>query len=172
MRSRSLPVLAAALSAALLVPLAAAPAAARPGWASGTFVYADLCAGPEGVAGGYRVTLRRSPNGDGVVYEAGQGGAPVRAGAVRFDDAHRAVSFSAETKGGPVAFEGTATTETLTGTLREGGGARTVSLPRVLRAHDRQPCGVEATGTLATGTLATGTLATGTLAAGTSAPDR
>ncbi len=63
----------------------AAPALARSAWASGTFVYADLCTlsgtgtpTDQRVMGqrvmGQRVVLRRSPNGDGLTYLGGRRG--------------------------------------------------------------------------------------------------
>ena len=61
--------------AALAILGAMSPAEAKAAWiksnwASGTFVYADLCTLPEsGTRVGQRIILRRSPNGDALSYE-------------------------------------------------------------------------------------------------------
>ena len=76
----------------------ATPAQARTAWASGTFVYADLCTLPEtGARSGQRITLRRSPNGDGLTYEGAEQVSPRAAAEITFDNATRAVRFAVET---------------------------------------------------------------------------
>ncbi|KAB1073183.1 hypothetical protein [Methylobacterium planeticum] len=119
------------------------PAAARPVWNSGTYVYADLCIlAASGRIGGRRITLRRSPQGDGLVYESGGGGglAPTQGMELALDDASKALAFTAETEAGPVSFRGTLSTEALTGILHDEAGDHPVRLPRVLRSHARQAC--------------------------------
>lgn len=126
-------------------------AEARTAWTSGTYVYADLCTQRgTGEIAGRRITLRRSPNGDGIVYEVAPSGlsAPAEVVGVSFDDSARAVSFSARTEGGTVAFRGVATQDALTGTLSDPEGEHSVSLRRVLRSHAREACPSESTGSL------------------------
>ncbi|MEA1834622.1 hypothetical protein U8607_21235 [Methylobacterium durans] len=126
----------------LLAGLTPMGLAARPGWISGTYVYADLCTRPaSGDLSGRRITLRRSPNGDGLVYEVGQGTGlvPVQA-APTVDDAARTVAFTAQTETGPVSFEGSLSAEALTGTLSDASGARPLRLTRVLRAVAPRTC--------------------------------
>ncbi|WP_336490545.1 hypothetical protein [Methylobacterium nigriterrae] len=134
-------------SGLVVITLAAAgypaAAAARPAWTSGTYVYADLCTLPaSGELAGRRVTLRRSPNGDGLVYEMVRGAAlvPAQGAGLALDDATKALAFTAETEGGPVTFRGTAAADALTGTLRDAAGDHPVHLPRILRSHARQAC--------------------------------
>ncbi|GEP05170.1 hypothetical protein [Methylobacterium oxalidis] len=144
------------LLAGLLGSLLPAGSEAQPGWVSGTYVYADLCTLPaSGDLSGHRITLRRSPNGNGLVYEVGrQGSGPVAATgpALVVDDAARTVAFTAETEAGPISFEGTLAPDLLAGILSDASGAHPLRLPRVLRAGARRACsGPEATET--TGTI-------------------
>jgi hypothetical protein len=128
------------LPALALVP---GPLAARPTWNSGTYIYADLCTlTASGGLGGRRITLRRSPKGDGLVYESGLGQeiAPAQGTDFALDDATKALAFTAETEAGPVSFRGTLSTEALTGILHDAAGEHPVRLPRVLRAHAPAAC--------------------------------
>ncbi|WP_207919200.1 hypothetical protein [Methylobacterium segetis] len=130
------------LPVAVLTGLEPAGVAARPGWLSGTYVYADLCTRPaSGDLFGRRITLRRSPNGNGLLYEVGQGSGivPVQAAPAVDDDA-RTVAFTALTVTGPISFEGTVSAEALTGTLSDASGARPLRLPRVLRGNAYRTC--------------------------------
>lgn len=139
------------LALALALLLAPPEARARPAWTSGTFVYADLCTQPRtGELAGHRITLRRSPNGNGIVYEAAPRGlgAAARTSDVSFDDTARTVVFSAQTENGRIAFQGVVTQDALTGTLRDPAGEHPVSLPRVLRSHARDACPTDAAGSL------------------------
>ncbi|GJD94803.1 hypothetical protein [Methylobacterium iners] len=142
-RRHALPLL--TLSAALG---ASAPAAAKPTWTSGTFVYADLCTEADGRRAGHSITLRRSPNGDGITLERGGLPGPVRVETIALDDASREVAFTVETADGPLAFRGVLEAQALTGTLEDGTGARSVRLPRVLRSHAHEACQGETTGSL------------------------
>jgi len=122
-----------------LLLLVALPTAgeARP-WSSGTTIYADLCEQAETrETRGHRITLRRSPNGNAVLYE---GAAPASVTLVRFDEAAGTLAFTAETCAGPVAFEGVAGSGALTGTVTDTSGAHALNLPRVLRVR-AAPCG-------------------------------
>lgn len=113
-------------------------------WASGTFVYADLCMeGGERV--GRRITLRRSPNGNALIYETGLAD-PLRIESIAFEDETRSVSFVLETDRGPVTFRGRIESQTLTGVFEDAEGAHDVRLPRVLRSQADQPCHGEASG--------------------------
>lgn len=123
-----------------MLPLAAA---ARPVWTSGTFVYADLCTEPNGGGlEGRRVTVRRSPNGNGVLYEAASGAlaAPVPAEAISIDDGTQQIAFSVESDAGPMRFQGIAASDVLAGTISDGAGERPLRLRRVLRSHEREAC--------------------------------
>lgn len=131
--------------ACLLVLPATLPvsAAARPVWTTGTFVYADLCTDPSaGRLEGRRVTVRRSPNGNGVLYEAASGAAvtPVSAEVLSIDDGTREIAFTVESEAGPVRFQGIAAADVLAGTLSDGSGDRPLRLRRVLRSHEREAC--------------------------------
>lgn len=129
--------------ATLLVLPASLPAVARPVWTTGTFVYADLCTNPDaGRLEGRRVTVKRSPNGDGVLYEAAAGSAvtPVPAEVVSIDDGSQQIAFTIESEAGPMRFQGTAAADALAGTLSDGSGDRPLRLRRVLRSHEREAC--------------------------------
>lgn len=129
--------------------LGAAPtASAKTAWTSGTYVYADLCTEPDGARAGHRITLRRSPNGDGLVYEGARRPEPVRAGTIAVDDATRTIAFDVETPSGPLAFRGTLNPDALTGILDDAAGSRPVRLPRVLRSHAHEACAAETTGSV------------------------
>lgn len=136
-------------STSLLAPLLAVPlllpmaVAARPGWVTGTFVYADLCTDPNGGGmAGRRVVVRRSPSGDGVTYEAASGArpAPIRVESVSIDDGMRTLAFTVESADGPVRFEGIADAGVLAGTLSDAAGERPLRLRRVLRSHEHEAC--------------------------------
>ncbi|WP_204313407.1 hypothetical protein, partial [Klebsiella michiganensis] len=73
---------------------------------------------------GHRITLRRSPNGNAVLYE---GAAPASVTLVRFDEAAGTLAFTAETGAGPVAFEGVAGSGALTGTVTDTSGAHALN---------------------------------------------
>lgn len=137
---------------ALLATLAlagAAPAQARSDWASGTYVFADLCTAAEsGVRVGQRITLRRSPLGDALVYEAASLPDPIRTGDVALDPATKALDFRLETEGGEMRFHGTMAVDGLTGTVSDEAGTRPVHLPRILRPHAHDICPGETTGSL------------------------
>ena len=92
------------LAPLLLASIQGAEASAGKGWASGTFIYADLCTESGGRIG-RRITLRRSPNGNALTYEAAVVD-PVRIESVSFEDETQAISFALETNRGPVAFRG------------------------------------------------------------------
>lgn len=124
------------------------PAEARPGWVSGTWVYADLCTLPDdGTRTGRRITLKRSPNGDGLIYEGAGLRAPVST-TVTVDDATKDVAFRVETEAGLVSFHGTAGPEALIGTLDSAAGSQPVRLRRVLRARAPEACPGETTGSI------------------------
>lgn len=124
----------------------AAPASARSAWASGTFVYADLCTLPgtgtptDQRIMDQRVVLRRSPNGDGLTYQSGGAAEALPAGALNLDEATKAITFVVETGAGPLHFEGVAPADALTGTVVDAGGVHPVHLPRILRSHAHEPC--------------------------------
>jgi hypothetical protein len=129
--------------------LAAAPSAlAKPAWTSGTYVYADLCTESDGARAGHRITLRRSPNGDGLTYEGARLPGAARAGTIAVDDATRTIAFDVETPSGPLAFRGTLGSDALTGALDDEAGSRLLSLPRVLRSRAHEACRVETTGSI------------------------
>ncbi len=122
-------------------------AEARPGWVSGTWVYADLCTMPDdGAQAGRRITLKRSPNGDGLIYEGAGLRAPVLT-TVTVDDATKDVAFRVETEAGLVSFHGTAGPEALIGTLDSAAGSQAVRLRRVLRPR-LEACPGETTGSI------------------------
>lgn len=126
----------------------AGPALARPGWVSGTWVYADLCTMPEdGAQAGRRITLKRSPNGDGLIYEGAGLRSPVVT-TVTVDDATKDVAFRVETEAGLVSFHGTASAEALVGTLDSAAGSQPVRLKRVLRSRAHEACPGETTGSI------------------------
>ena len=128
----------------------AASAQARTAWASGTFVYADLCTLPQtGTRSGQRITLRRSPNGDGLTYEGAEQGGPRAAAEITLDDTTKAIRFAVETEAGPLHFQGVAGADALTGTFEDEAGAHPVSLPRVLRSHAHEACHGDTTGSIA-----------------------
>ena len=135
------PMRALCLSLALLILPAVAEA--RSAWTSGTFVYADLCRDPAtGGTAGRRIVLRRSPNGDGVTYQAASGslGASVDAEGLSLDDATRDIAFSVETAQGPIRFRGSAGSDVLAGVLSRDGSDEPLRLRRVLRSHEGEPC--------------------------------
>lgn len=124
---------------------AAMPAQARPAWASGTFVYADLCTETGGGGrAGRRITLRRSPNGDALTYEGASARAPLPVATMRLDPETRALAFTVETEDRIIAFRGTLAVDALTGTVEDEAGPRPVRLPRVLRSHAHEACRGEA----------------------------
>jgi len=128
------------LALAVLLPAAVQ---ARPSWISGTYVYADLCTQPQtGGLAGRRITLRRSPNGDDLVFETASGTAAtaLRAGEVGIDDATKQVAFSVDTDSGPVRFRGTAAVDGLAGTLSDQTGEHPLNLRRVLRSRAHEAC--------------------------------
>jgi hypothetical protein len=126
-----------------------APAQARTAWASGTFVYADLCTLKEtGTRSGQRIILRRSPNGDGLTYEGAEQSGPRAAADMTLDDATKALSFAVETEAGPLHFQGVAGADALTGTFEDEAGAHPVHLPRILRSHAHEACQGETTGSI------------------------
>jgi hypothetical protein len=131
--------------ASLLVWPAVLPvgASAKPGWLTGTFVYANLCTDPDaGRLEGRRVTLRRSPNGNGVLYEAASGAktAQIPADSLSIDDATQQISFTVESADGPLRFQGIAASDVLAGTISDGSSEQPLRLRRVLRSHEREAC--------------------------------
>ncbi|MCE4225845.1 hypothetical protein HCU64_19005 [Methylobacterium sp. C25] len=133
-------ILASSLALAATVPFGAS---AKPGWLTGTFVYANLCTDPDaGRLEGRRVTLRRSPNGNGVLFEtaAGDKTAPIAADALSIDDTTQQISFTVESADGPLHFQGTAAADVLAGTISSGSGEQPLRLRRVLRSHERESC--------------------------------
>ena len=140
--------------AALAILGAMSPAEAKAAWiksnwASGTFVYADLCTLPEsGTRVGQRIILRRSPNGDALSYEGADKSEPLAAASMTVDDATKAITFAVQTEAGPLRFQGIAAPDTLTGTLEDEAGAHPVHLPRVLRSHAHEACPGETTGSI------------------------
>lgn len=145
-RIETLAVAAALTFAGLVAMPSAAQAWIGKPWASGTYVYADFCtAGGERI--GRRITLRRSPNGDVLTYEAAASES-VRIETASFDDENRSVAFVAKTAQGPVTFRGRVEAGVLTGLLEDAGGARELRLPRVLRARADLPCPGETTGSI------------------------
>ncbi|WP_438346152.1 hypothetical protein [Methylorubrum populi] len=131
-----------------LVLAAASPAAARTSWVSGTYVYADLCTMPEdGAQTGRRITLKRWPKGDNLVYEGAGLPAPIET-AVTVDDTTKDVAFHVETSAGGVSFRGTAGPDALIGTLHSADGSQPLRLKRVLRARAQDTCPGETTGSV------------------------
>ncbi|MCJ2081399.1 hypothetical protein [Methylobacterium sp. J-090] len=124
------------------------PVQARSSWASGTYVYADLCLTTDHAPAGQRVTLRRSPQGDTLVYEAAVLSGPIQAETIRVDDATRELAFAANADGHPLRFTGTLAVDALTGVIEDETGAHPVRLPRILRPHPNAACPEERTGTL------------------------
>jgi hypothetical protein len=120
-------------------------AGARTNWVSGTYVYASPCPTTED-ATGRRVTLRRSPLGDTLVYEAATLSAPVRVEAVTVDTATKGVAFAAEADGHPIRFTGTLAVDALAGVLEDASGPHPVHLARVLRLHGDPTCRAEPPG--------------------------
>lgn len=139
-----------AMLAGAILASAATSAEARP-WASGTYVYADLCT-EGGERAGRRITLRRSPGGDAVTYEEAARNPPVQARHVAVEEGTKMVSFMVETDSGTVSFEGRLATEALTGTIEDGTGAHVLRLRRVLRSHADEPCRGETTRSLGAAT--------------------
>lgn len=131
-----------------LILAAASPAAARTSWVSGTYVYADLCTMPEdGAQSGRRITLKRWPKGDNLVYEGAGVPAPIET-AVTVDDTTKDVAFHVETSAGLVSFRGTAGPDALVGTLISADGSQPLRLKRVLRARAQDTCPGETTGSI------------------------
>lgn len=128
-------------SLAALSALVPDPARARTNWASGTYVYASPCPAEE--ATGRRVTLRRSPLGDTLVYEAATLPAPVRIETVTLDTATKTVAFATEADGHPIRFTGTLAVDSLTGVIEDEAGPHPVHLARVLRLHGDPACRAE-----------------------------
>ena len=127
---------------------AAPPATARTSWVSGTYVYADLCTMPEdGAQSGRRITLKRWPKGDNLVYEGAGLPAPIET-AVTVDDTTKDVAFHIETSTGLVSFRGTAGPDALVGTLHSADGSQPLRLKRVLRARAQEACPGETTGSI------------------------
>lgn len=131
-------------SLAALSALVPDPAGARTNWISGTYVYASPC--PAEDATGRRVTLRRSPLGDTLVYEAATLTKPVRTEDVALDAATKGVAFAAEADGHPIRFSGTLAVDALTGVLEDESGPHPVHLARVLRLHGDPACRAEPSG--------------------------
>ena len=128
--------------------LAALPAEARTSWVSGTYVYADLCTMPaDGAQAGRRITLKRWPKGDNLVYEGAGLPAPIET-AVSIDDSTKDVAFHVETSAGLVSFRGTAGSDALVGTLHGADGAQPLRLKRVLRTRAQETCPGEITGSI------------------------
>lgn len=131
-----------------LAGLAALPAEARTSWVSGTYVYADLCTMPaDGATAGRRITLKRWPKGDNLVYEGAGLPAPIET-AVSIDDSTKDVAFHIETSAGLVSFRGTAGSDALVGTLHGADGSQPLRLKRVLRARAQATCPGETTGSI------------------------
>lgn len=125
----------------------ATPALAKPVWATGTFVYADLCTDTEsGERAGRRIVLKRSPTGDVLSYETPSRSA--RAEVVTLDDATRELSFQVGGEEGGFAFRGTLATDALVGTVEDEAGTRPLRLRRVLRSHAHEACPGEVTGSI------------------------
>lgn len=132
------------VSLAALSALLPDPAGARTNWTSGTYVYASPCPAQETT--GRRVTLRRSPLGDTLVYEAATLPKPIRIETVTLDTATKAVAFAAEAHGHPIRFTGTLAVDALTGVLEDEAGPHPVHLARVLRLHGDPACRAEPSG--------------------------
>ena len=132
-------------SLAALSALCPDPAWARTNWISGTYVYASPCATAED-ATGRRVTLRRSPLGDTLVYEAATLAKPVRIDTIALDAATKGVAFATEADGHPIRFTGTLAVDALTGVLEDEAGPHAVHLARVLRLHGDPACRADPSG--------------------------
>jgi len=133
-------VLGPTLALAVMLP---ASVQAHSSWASGTYVYADLCTEPAtGGLAGRRSTVRRSPNGDGLVYEAASGSlvTPMRADEVSIDDGTKAIAFSIEGATGHIRFHGIAGPDGLAGTLTDEAGEHPLRLRRALRSRAHEAC--------------------------------
>ncbi|WP_036302614.1 hypothetical protein [Methylobacterium sp. 77] len=146
----SLPILGLAVAA----PAAARSVPAKPVWATGTYVYADLCTEAEsGERAGRRITLKRSPGGDVLVYETASQSS--QAESVTLDDETKALSFLVGGERGSVAFHGTLATDALVGTVEDGTGAYPLRLRRILRSHAHEACPAEVTPGDVTGSIGT-----------------
>ena len=121
---------------------------ARPSWASGTYVYADLCLTADHAPAGQRVTLRRAPRGDTLVYETAALSGPVQAETLHLDAATRELAFAADADGHTIRFTGTLAVDALTGVLEDETGSHPVRLSRILRPHANAACREERTGSL------------------------
>ncbi|GJE18691.1 hypothetical protein [Methylobacterium marchantiae] len=139
----SLPLVALALAA----PAWARPVTAKPVWATGTFVYADLCTeAGSGERAGRRITLKRSPSGDVLVYETASRSS--QAENLTLDDETKALSFLVGGEEGSFAFHGTLATDALIGTVEDETGAYPLRLRRILRSHAHEACPAEITGSI------------------------
>ncbi len=132
----------------LALAMAGTAVSAQMGWVSGTYVYGDLCTVADaGTLAGRRVTLKRWPKSDNLVFESAGLLAPIET-AVSIDDTTKDVAFAVETPTGPVSFRGTAGPEALVGTLQSAEGSESVRLKRVLRARAQSACPGETTGSI------------------------
>ncbi len=139
----------ALLGLAAAAPFAGGPASAKPVWASGTFVYADLCTeASSGERAGRRITLKRSPTGDALVYETASGTS--RADSLVLDDESKALSFLVGGENSRFAFRGTLATDVLVGMVEDGTGTYPLRLRRVLRSHAHEACTADVTGSIGT----------------------
>ncbi|WP_027173365.1 hypothetical protein [Methylobacterium sp. 10] len=137
------------LGLVLAAPAVARSVPAKPVWATGTFVYADLCTDTEsGERAGRRIVLKRSPTGDVLSYETPSRSA--RAEAVTVEDATRELSFRVGGEEGGFAFRGTLATDALVGTVEDEAGTRPLRLRRILRSHAHEACPGEVTGSIGT----------------------
>ena len=144
-----LPLVALASTMASTGPARAKSVAAKPVWATGTFVFADLCTAPEsGERAGRRITLRRSPTGDVLVYETASQSA--QAESLTVDDDTKTLSFLVGGERGNVAFRGTLATDALVGTVEDETGAYPLRLRRILRSHAHEACPADVTGSIGT----------------------
>ena len=137
-------VLAPMLALAVTLPVAVQ---ARSSWASGTYVYTDLCTEQAtGGLAGRRITVQRSPTGDGLVYEAASGSlvTPMRADEVSIDDGTKAVAFSIDGATGHIRFHGIAGPDGLAGILSDEAGDHPLHLKRVLRTREHEACRADA----------------------------
>lgn len=144
-----LPLVALSSTIAPIGPAHAKSVAAKPAWATGTFVFADLCTTPEsGERAGRRITLKRSPTGNVLVYETPFQSA--QAESLTLDDDTKGLSFLVGGERGHVAFHGTLATDALVGTVEDETGAYPLRLRRVLRSHAHEPCPADVTGSIGT----------------------
>lgn len=149
-----LPLVALASTVATTGSADAKSVAAKPVWATGTFVFADLCTAPEsGERAGRRITLRRSPTGDVLVYETASQSA--QAESLTLDDDTKALSFLVGGERGSVAFHGTMAMDALVGTVEDETGAYPLRLRRVLRSHAHEACPAGVTPVDVTGSIGT-----------------